>query len=52
MRFLLATTGLSAIAATLAATPANAETVISTAVTTNQTTGASGDIKISSTGSV
>lgn len=52
MRFLLATTGLSAIAATLAATPANAETVISTAVTTNQSTSASGDIKISSTGSV
>ena len=32
--------------------PANAETVISTAVTTPQTTGASGDIRISSTGSV
>lgn len=52
MRFLLATTGLGAIAAATAAVPAHAETVISTAVTTPQTTSASGDIKISSTGSV
>ena len=52
MRLLLATTGLSAIAAAMAAVPANAETVISTAVTTPQSTSASGDIRISSTGSV
>jgi hypothetical protein len=52
MRFLLATTGLGAIAAATAAVPANAETVISTAVTTSQSTSASGDIRISSTGSV
>ncbi|MCH8617049.1 autotransporter domain-containing protein [Sphingomonas sp. SM33] len=52
MRFLLATTGLGAIAAAIAAVPANAETVISTAVTTNQSTSASGDIRISNTGSV
>ena len=49
MRFLLATTALGAIAI---AAPASAETVISTAVTTPQTTSASGDIRISSTGSV
>ena len=36
----------------MAAAPANAETVISTAVTTPQSTSASGDIRISSTGSV
>ena len=52
MRFLLATTGLGAIAAATAAVPANAETVISTAVTTGQSTSASGDIRISNTGSV
>ncbi|GAA4749421.1 autotransporter outer membrane beta-barrel domain-containing protein [Sphingomonas daechungensis] len=52
MRLLLATTGLGAIAAATAAVPANAETVISTAVTTPQSTSASGDIRISSTGSV
>ena len=52
MRSLLATTGLGAIAAVMAAVSANAETVISTAVTTPQSTSASGDIRISSTGSV
>jgi hypothetical protein len=52
MRFLLATTGFGAIAAATMAFPAQAETVISTAVTTPQTTSASGDIRISSTGSV
>lgn len=52
MRFLLATTGLSAIAAATAAVPASAETVISTAVTTPQSTSASGDIRITSSGSV
>ena len=52
MRLLLATTGLGAIAAATAAVPASAETVISTAVTTPQSTSASGDIRISSTGSV
>ena len=52
MRFLLATTGIGAIAAATMAFPAQAETVISTAVTTPQTTSASGDIRISSTGSV
>jgi autotransporter-like protein len=51
MRYLLVSTGLGAIAAVMTP-PANAETVISTAVTTPQTTGASGDIRISSTGSV
>ena len=49
MRFLLATTALGAIAV---AAPASAETVISTAVTSPQSTSASGDIRISSTGSV
>lgn len=53
MRFLLATTGLGAIAAATAAVPALAETVISTTVTTPQTTGAAGDdIRISTAGSV
>jgi len=52
MRFLLATTGLGAIAAATAAVPAHAETQISTAVTTPQTTSASGDLHIMSTGSV
>lgn len=52
MRLLLATTGLGAIAAATAAVPANAETVISTAVTTPQSTSASGDIRITSAGSV
>ena len=52
MRLLLATTGLGAIAVATTAVPANAETVISTAVTTPQSTSASGDIRISSTGSV
>ena len=52
MRSLLGTTALGAIAAVMSAAPANAETVISTAVTTPQSTSASGDLKISSTGSV
>jgi hypothetical protein len=52
MRFLLATTGLGAIAAATAAVPAHAETQITTAVTTPQTTSASGDIRITTTGSV
>src|SRR5690349_14505966 len=52
MRFLLATTGLGAIAAATAAVPAHAETQISTAVTTPQTTSASGDLHIMSAGSV
>lgn len=51
MRFLLATTGLGAIAAATAV-PAHAETQISTAVTTPQTTSASGDLHIMSAGSV
>ena len=52
MRILLTTTGLSALAAMLA-TPATAEQVISTAVTTPQSTSAAGqDISISSAGSV
>jgi len=51
MRFLLATTGLGAIAAATAV-PAHAETQITTAVTTPQSTSASGDIRITSTGSV
>jgi len=52
MRSLLATTGLGAITAVMTVVPADAETVISTAVTTPQSTSASGDIRISSTGSV
>ena len=52
MRSLLGTTALGAIAAVTVAIPASAETVISTAVTTPQSTSASGDLKISSTGSV
>ncbi len=52
MRFLLATTGLGAIAAATAAVPAHAETQITTAVTTTQSTSASGDLHITSTGSV
>jgi hypothetical protein len=52
MRFLLATTGLGAIAAATVAVPAHAETQITTAVTTPQTTSASGDIRITTTGSV
>jgi len=51
MRFLLATTGLGAIAAATAV-PAHAETQITTAVTTPQKTSTSGDIRITSTGSV
>ncbi len=51
MRFLLASTGLGAVAAVLAA-PLSAQTVISTAVTTPQRTSTSGDIRVSSTGSV
>ena len=52
MRFLLASTGLGTIAALLA-TPASAETVISTAVTTPVLTGTAGDdIRITSAGSV
>jgi hypothetical protein len=52
MRFLLGSTALGAIVAVSVAVPASAETVISTAVTTPQSTSASGDIKVSSTGSV
>ena len=52
MRFLLATTGLGAIAAATVAVPAHAETQITTAVTTPQTTSASGDLRITTTGSV
>ena len=52
MRFLLATTGLGAIAAVMTASPAQAETAISTAVTAPQTTSASGDLRVTSTGSV
>lgn len=52
MRSLLGTTALGAIMAATIAVPASAETVISTAVTTPQSTSASGDIRISSTGSV
>ena len=52
MRFLLATTGLGAIAAATVAVPAHAETQISTAVTTPQTTSASGDLHIMTAGSV
>lgn len=51
MRFLLASTGLGALAAILA-TSATAETVISTATTTPLSTSTSGDVRISSTGSV
>lgn len=51
MRFLLASTGLGALAAVIA-TPLSAQTVISTAVTTPQKTSTSGDIKVRSTGSV
>ena len=51
MRFLLATSGLGAIAAALA-TPANAQTVITNARTTPVLTSATGDLRISSTGSV
>jgi hypothetical protein len=52
MRFLLASTGLGALAAVLAP-PAAAETVISTAVTSPVLTGTAGDdLRISSTGSV
>ena len=52
MRSLLGSTALGAIIAVSVAVPASAETVISTAVTTPQSTSASGDIKVSSTGSV
>ena len=52
MRSLLGTTALGAMVAATAAVPASAETIISTAVTTPQSTSASGDIRISSTGSV
>jgi hypothetical protein len=51
MRFLLASTGLGTIAVALAM-QASAETVISTAVTAPQKTSTSGDIRVSSTGSV
>jgi len=51
MRVFLASTGLGVVLA-LGAAPASAETVISTAVTTPQTTGVSGDIRISNTGSI
>ena len=52
MRSLLGTTAFGAIVAATFAVPASAETIISTAVTTPQSTSASGDIRISSTGSV
>ena len=52
MRSLLGSTALGAIVAVSLAVPVSAETVISTAVTTPQSTSASGDIKVSSTGSV
>ena len=52
MRSLLGSTALGALVAVSVAVPASAETVISTAVTTPQSTSASGDIKVSSTGSV
>jgi hypothetical protein len=51
MRFLLTSTGLGALAVMMAA-PAAAETTITTAVTTPLTTSVSGDIRITSTGSV
>jgi autotransporter-like protein len=50
MRLLLATTGLSTLA--MLATPAAAETVISTATTAPVTTSSLGDIHVSSTGSI
>ncbi len=52
MRSLLGSTALGAIMAVSAAVPASAQTSISTAVTTPQSTSASGDITITSTGSV
>ena len=51
MRFLLASTGLGALAAVIAA-PVSAQTVISTATTAPLKTSTSGDIKVTSTGSV
>jgi hypothetical protein len=51
MRLLLASTGLGALSATLTA-PAMAETTISTATTAPLTTSASGDIHVTTTGSV
>lgn len=52
MRSLLGSTAIGAILVTAAAVPSSAETVISTAVTTPQSTSTSGDIRISSAGSV
>ena len=52
MRSLLGTTALGAIVVATAAVPASAQTSISTAVTTPQSTSASGDLTITSTGSV
>ena len=51
MRFLLASTGLGALAVVIA-TPASAETQITTAVTTPQKTSASGDLHVTTAGSV
>ena len=51
MRFLLATTAAGAIAAGLA-TPAHAQTVISTATTAPVSTSTTGNLRVSSTGSI
>jgi len=51
MRLLLASTGLGAVFAMLA-TPATAETVVSTATTAPLSTSTSGDIRVTSTGSI
>ena len=51
MRFLLESTGLGALAVVIA-TPASAETQITTAVTTPQKTSASGDLHVTTAGSV
>ena len=51
MRLLLASTGLGALAAFIAA-PAAAETVISTATTTPVSTSTTGDLRIATTGSI
>ena len=51
MRFLLATTAAGAIAAGLA-TPAYAQTVITTATTAPASTSATGDLRVSTTGSI
>ena len=51
MRFLLATTAAGAIAAGLA-TPAHAQTVISTATTAPVSTSTTGNLRVASTGSI